>query len=273
MRMTRRFFIAGPMTGFEDWNYPAFDDAAARLRAHFGSGVIYNPANNHARKTDLPRHQYIMKTLDQLLYLAALHNSSGLDESLVTVLPGWELSDGAKLEVEASRQLGLPVFPLECVLDPHWGDDCHVDIGKCLRTQGELEDDYEELAKQRVCEEPHESIAEEEACEATAVLKQKLDAKTEPVRAATLAEARHLICGDRNNQYGPPGQDFLRTANILTSLGYGKGDSNEVLDPHDVAVIMIALKLSRLMWSSKKRDSWVDVAGYAGCGAEVADAT
>jgi hypothetical protein len=90
------------------------------------------------------------------------------------------------------------------------------------------------------------------------------------IRGKVLTEARGLITGDRNNQYGPPTQDFLRTAEILNAIGYRRpGGGN--LQPHDVAVIQIALKLSRVTWTPDKRDSWVDIAGYAGCGYECAD--
>ena len=37
----------------------------------------------------------------------------------------------------------------------------------------------------------------------------------------------------------------------------------------DVAIMMALLKISRLSWEPTKRDSWVDVAGYAACGYEI----
>ena len=40
--------------------------------------------------------------------------------------------------------------------------------------------------------------------------------------------------------------------------------------PHDIAIMIIQVKTSRLMWTPAKRDSWVDIAGYAGCGYECA---
>ena len=88
-----------------------------------------------------------------------------------------------------------------------------------------------------------------------------------PVRREILEEAAELTCGDRNNQYGPPTQDFDRVAKMLSALGYQKARGHEI-EPHDVAIIMACLKLSRLMWSPEKRDSWVDLAGYAACGYE-----
>lgn len=96
-------------------------------------------------------------------------------------------------------------------------------------------------------------------------------------RAELLREAERLVTGDRNNQYGPPTQDFDRTAAILTGMGLrmvaDEGDEISVteLEGHHVALIMAALKLSRLCWQADKRDSWADLAGYAACGWECVD--
>jgi hypothetical protein len=95
-----------------------------------------------------------------------------------------------------------------------------------------------------------------------------------PLRAAVLTEAAGLITGDRNNQYGPPTQDFRRTADALTAMGYRRLDTDEAtplpLVPSDIAIMVGMVKTSRLMHSRDKRDNWVDVAGYAGCGYECA---
>lgn len=82
------------------------------------------------------------------------------------------------------------------------------------------------------------------------------------LRSEVLAEANLLITGERNNQYGEPTQDFTRTARMWSAyLGID-------VKPHDVAALMALLKLSRIAWQPEKRDSWVDLAGYAGCGYE-----
>lgn len=88
-----------------------------------------------------------------------------------------------------------------------------------------------------------------------------------------LREAEKLITGDRNNQYGPPTQDFQRTADLLNALGYKRLDAEGVFHDilsSDVALIIAQVKVSRLMHSRGKRDSWVDLAGYAACGYECA---
>lgn len=74
-----------------------------------------------------------------------------------------------------------------------------------------------------------------------------------------LVEALRITLGDRNAQYGPPDQDFRRTAAMWSAL---KGVTFE---PRDVALFMVCLKLSREV-HQRKRDNWVDIAGYARCG-------
>jgi hypothetical protein len=92
-------------------------------------------------------------------------------------------------------------------------------------------------------------------------------------RAEVLDEAKRLICGDRNAAYGPPTQDFDRTAAILNAMGYRNCSHGErALVGSDVALVMACLKLSRLAWQREKRDSWVDLAGYAACGMECVEA-
>ena len=86
-------------------------------------------------------------------------------------------------------------------------------------------------------------------------------------RGAVLDEAKGLITGDRNNTYGPPHQDFQRSADAATAYGY-RGPDGRDLEAHDIALLVTLVKISRLMWTPDKRDSWVDIAGYAACGYE-----
>lgn len=94
------------------------------------------------------------------------------------------------------------------------------------------------------------------------------DALDLQTRASILEEAIRITTGDRNNSYGPPTQDFDRAADILTALLGHKLTAGARITSYDIAAIQIAVKLSRLQWSPDKRDHWVDIAGYAGCGAE-----
>ena len=87
-------------------------------------------------------------------------------------------------------------------------------------------------------------------------------------RAEAVTGALQAITGDRNNQYGPPTQDFARTAALWTAQGFSF--EGGPVRAHNVAQAQILLKLSRSVWSSQKMDHWLDMAGYAGCGYEAA---
>ncbi len=76
---------------------------------------------------------------------------------------------------------------------------------------------------------------------------------------SVLSIAEELVSGDRGNSYGPPWEDFVRTAKAWRAI-FGWEVS-----PQQVASAMIILKLSRAQ-HSPKRDNWIDIAGYAHCG-------
>lgn len=79
-----------------------------------------------------------------------------------------------------------------------------------------------------------------------------------------LMVAYRLTSGDRQATYGPPDQDFSRTAGMWNSLFGDKLIGK--FEPKDVALAMILLKASRQV-HQRKRDNWIDIAGYARCGA------
>jgi hypothetical protein len=79
-----------------------------------------------------------------------------------------------------------------------------------------------------------------------------------------LREAAKIISGDRDLQYGGPEENFTRIAKIWSVI-VGKEISSE-----DVAMMMVGLKLARYASKSGfQPDTWIDIAGYAGCGFEV----
>lgn len=76
-------------------------------------------------------------------------------------------------------------------------------------------------------------------------------------KETVLQEADRLINGDRLQTYGTPGESFWRIANLWTSyLGHK-------INPLDVANMMVLMKVSRTK-GTYHRDSYVDIAGYAG---------
>jgi hypothetical protein len=89
-------------------------------------------------------------------------------------------------------------------------------------------------------------------------------------RARVLQTAESHVNGARNDDYGDPISDFRTTANFWSEyinriMVRRPGEALHLL-PHDVAAMMMLLKVSRLSWSPEVDDHWIDAAGYAACG-------
>ena len=96
--MKRIAYISGPMSGIVGYNYKAFNAAAKELRGR-GWRVI-NPVELDARtkKKALVWEDYLRRDIPEVLKC-----------DKVFVLPGWERSRGAKLEVLIAHSLKIPV--------------------------------------------------------------------------------------------------------------------------------------------------------------------
>ncbi len=103
----KTIYLSGPMTGIEEFNRPAFDQAAKELRANGfdvivpGENESYDPiekANWAVQKQK--REFYLSRDIEFILEQA----------DIVVVLPGWESSEGAKLEVAVAQAVGIPIF-------------------------------------------------------------------------------------------------------------------------------------------------------------------
>lgn len=91
-----RTYLAGPMSGLPDDNYPAFHAAAGALRA-IGQ-VVESPAENP--KPGVPTWEnYLRAALTQMLRCDS-----------ILLLPGWEESRGARLEKHVAEALGMTVL-------------------------------------------------------------------------------------------------------------------------------------------------------------------
>ena len=85
-------------------------------------------------------------------------------------------------------------------------------------------------------------------------------------RQEILDEASAAITGAREGTYGGPERSFLTIAKFWSAY------LDHFVEPQDVAAMLALMKLARLKHSEgQHRDSWVDLAGYAACGAECAE--
>jgi hypothetical protein len=85
-------------------------------------------------------------------------------------------------------------------------------------------------------------------------------------RSELLEEANRVIGGDRAETYGDARTSFERIGRLWSDL------IGVDITATDVARMMIAMKLSRLHLKAGHGDSWLDIAGYAALGAEIAAA-
>jgi hypothetical protein len=71
-----------------------------------------------------------------------------------------------------------------------------------------------------------------------------------------IEDARDTL-NDRGFEYGDPRDNLLRIYNLARILGV------QLRDPSDVALLFIATKLSRMVESPGREDSYLDLVGYA----------
>lgn len=74
-----------------------------------------------------------------------------------------------------------------------------------------------------------------------------------------LEEAQKIVEGDRKEEYGDMKESFNRIANMWSAY------TGLRLSAHDVANMMILLKVSRNKNSPLKMDNIVDIVGYSIC--------
>lgn len=97
-------------------------------------------------------------------------------------------------------------------------------------------------------------------------------ATDEPVslRQRCLDTAREYILRDRNAAHGSPESNFDNIARYWNAHLRARYGGVLDLDATDVALMMIGMKAARLSHNPRHEDSWIDTAGYAACGMEVA---
>ena len=97
--------------------------------------------------------------------------------------------------------------------------------------------------------------------------------KTEPPkqkaisnRELLLTQAISIVTQDRNSSYGNPEDNFRDIADFWNSYLTQRTKRRIMLNPQDVAHMMILMKVGRLTHNPSHADSLLDIAGYAACG-------
>lgn len=206
--MSTTIYVSGPMSGYKEHNFPAFEAATKDLR---GKGyTVISPHENDNGDTSNTWHYYMRQ---DIVHVAKCNQ--------VLVLEGWENSRGARVEVFLARMLGIPI--------QHYPSFRPIDTASIKKACQDMVNDYF----------PAEEDIEETPAE----------------------EATRLVGGDRQAAYGHPYHDFLRTSTMWNGLFSEKLKQGCKIEPEEVGMAMVLLKLSRQM-NKKKRDNIVDAHGY-----------
>lgn len=101
-RGIKLIYVAGPMSGLPDHNFPAFRACRDRLKAK-GFGVMCPPDfpinSDASRARQLANHHYLRHDIERLI----LCNG-------IALLPGWEKSTGARCEAAIMKTLGMHFY-------------------------------------------------------------------------------------------------------------------------------------------------------------------
>lgn len=116
-----KIYVAGPMRGIPEFNFPAFHAATADLREQ--GHIVFNPAERDIEKTGVDiskgnatgdnalaeaQHGFSLReALKDDLEFICLHADA------IALLPGWENSKGARAELHTALALGLDVLHLD----------------------------------------------------------------------------------------------------------------------------------------------------------------
>ena len=119
-----KVYLAGPMRGIKDFNFPAFHVAAAQLRAEghevfnpaerdeeeFGAEILKTATGSEAEvaarmgfsdQLGLARKCFLADTMWICLHAEA-----------IAIMPGWETSRGARAEKALGEAIGLEILHL-----------------------------------------------------------------------------------------------------------------------------------------------------------------
>jgi hypothetical protein len=113
--MTNRIYIAGPMTGYKNFNFEAFDEAAAALREK--GWLVINPADldrlhwgfdGYPPEDIVPR---LFPTKEAMIRSCIARDIGAImeftDGDAIYMLEGWRQSTGANAEFAVFKWLSL----------------------------------------------------------------------------------------------------------------------------------------------------------------------
>jgi hypothetical protein len=86
-----------------------------------------------------------------------------------------------------------------------------------------------------------------------------------PMHHTDILKSAQSIVNQRGNEYGDMSASFVRASTIASAI------SGKTISSYDIAVVMMAVKMSRIGHNKSKPDSWVDLVNYTTFAAQFAD--
>lgn len=93
----KKIYIAGPMTGYENFNYDTFNRLGGEWEER--GWAVHNPATAYNGSTRLPYRLYMSSAVQLLLQSEA-----------VALIDWWEESSGATMEALIAQRMGMPFY-------------------------------------------------------------------------------------------------------------------------------------------------------------------
>jgi len=113
----KKIYVAGPMRGYEHFNFPAFDSATDRLR---GLGyLVISPAEmdrSYEGWWPFPPEDVVFERHDYIRFMTRDLAALSVCDAIY-LLPGWEKSKGARVEKAYAEFLNLEIIYQETTHD------------------------------------------------------------------------------------------------------------------------------------------------------------
>ena len=110
----KKVFIAGPMRGYEKYNFPKFDKIEAVLKDH---GIECVNPGRISRKF---KEKDVNSDINVYNEMVRLQQEAERTCDTILLLDGWQWSKGAQLEVKTAAELGMQ-FLLESDIEAAFG--------------------------------------------------------------------------------------------------------------------------------------------------------
>lgn len=106
----QKMYLSGPMTNIKDFNHPLFLRVATEFR--LAGFEVCSPAEFFDGDTTRERKEYMREAFKYLL-----------EADTIVLLPGWQDSEGARIEVAVAKELELII--VEYIETPEQAEQSH----------------------------------------------------------------------------------------------------------------------------------------------------